>query len=92
MKITVSVGGTVIIHYDVDSFDVNTSPENIGSNKDALFECLECGVSLDSITSGYKCHDSERLAYSLRTVPPELIPSECLYLESCKKQEVCPTQ
>jgi hypothetical protein len=75
MKITVSVRGTVIIHYDVDAFNVNTPPKDIGSNKDALFECLERGVALDAINPRRKCHDSERPAYSLRTVPPELILS-----------------
>ncbi len=75
MKIAVSIRGTVIIHYDVNAFNVNTPPENIGSNKDALFKCLERGVALDAINRRHKCHDSERLAYPLRTVPPELILS-----------------
>jgi hypothetical protein len=77
MKITVSVRGTVIIHYDIDAFNVNTSSENIGSDKDALFKCLERGVALDAINPSHKRHDSERLAYWLRTVPPELILSGC---------------
>lgn len=77
MKITVSVGRTVIIHYDIDTFNVNTPSEDIGSDKDALFKCLERGVALDAINPSHKWHDSERLAYSLRTVPPELIRSGC---------------
>jgi hypothetical protein len=77
MKITVSVRGTVVIHYDIDAFNVNTPSEDIGSDKDALFKCFERGVALDAINPSHKCHDSERQAYSLRTVPPELILNGC---------------
>ena len=77
MKITVGVRGTVVIHYDIDALNVNTPPEDIGGDKDALFKCLERSVALDAIISSHKCHDSERLAYSLRTVPLELTQSEC---------------
>lgn len=76
MKITVGVRGTVIIHYDVNAFNVDTSSEDIGSDKDALFKCLKRGVALNSINPSHKCHDSERPVYLLRTVPPELIQSE----------------
>jgi predicted RNA-binding Zn-ribbon protein involved in translation (DUF1610 family) len=76
MKITVSIRGTVIIHY-IDTLNVNTLPKDISSDKDALFKCPECGVALDSIIPSHKCHDSERLAYLLRTVPLELIQREC---------------
>lgn len=75
MKIRVSVRGTVIIHYDIDAFNIDTPSEDIGSDKDALFKCLERGVALNAINPSHECHDSERLAYLLRTVPPELIQS-----------------
>jgi hypothetical protein len=31
MKITVSIRGTVVIHYDVGAFNANSLPEDIGT-------------------------------------------------------------
>jgi hypothetical protein len=49
VKITISIGRTVIIHDDVDPFHVDPPTEDISSDKDTLLECFERGVALDTI-------------------------------------------
>ena len=45
MKVRVGIRGGIIVDNNVYSLDVNTATENVGSNKDALFEGLERGIT-----------------------------------------------
>jgi hypothetical protein len=49
VEVAVSVRRTVVINNDVDTFHVDPSTEDICSNEDTFLECLESGVTLDSI-------------------------------------------
>lgn len=76
VEVRVSIRGTIIIHNDVDTFYINPSTENIGSDKNTLLERLEGGVALDSIDRDKNTIIPLQLTYHLHTVPPEPNPSE----------------
>ncbi len=48
VEVGVRAFGHVIVNDDIDSFDVNSSSEDVSSNHDSLFEVLEDLVSLNS--------------------------------------------
>jgi hypothetical protein len=48
MKVRIGLRWSIVIHDDVHPFDINASAENIGGDKDTLFEGLERGVSSDA--------------------------------------------
>lgn len=45
MEVTVRIRRAVIIDDDVDTLNINTTPEDIGSDQDTLLECLESLVA-----------------------------------------------
>ena len=49
MEVTVSVSRAVVVDYNVDTFHINTTTENIGSDKNTLLECLESSVAVDTM-------------------------------------------
>lgn len=77
MEITVSIGRTVIIYNDVDTFYINASSENISCDKDTLLEGFEGGVAFDTITPDMNVTNIWPLTYQLRTVPLGPTPSGC---------------
>ena len=50
MEIAVSIGRTVIIDYNVDTFHINSSSENVGSHQNPLFERFESSVTIDTVS------------------------------------------
>lgn len=50
MQVTVRIWGTIVVDDDVDTFDINTTAEDIGGDKDTLFEGFEGGISVDTKT------------------------------------------
>ena len=77
VEVTISIGRTIIIHDDVDPFDINPPTKDIGSDEDTLLKRLEGGVALDTIDRDENIINSHQLAHQIRTVPPVLNPSEC---------------
>ena len=49
MEVAVGIGRAVIVDDDVDTLDVNTISEDIGSDEDARFEGLESLIKFDTM-------------------------------------------
>ena len=49
MQIAVSIRRTIVVDNDIDTLYINTTTENIGSDKNTLLECLESGVAVDTM-------------------------------------------
>lgn len=49
MEIAVSLAGRIVVYHNVDSLNVDTTPEDVGGNQDTLFKVLERLVSVDSV-------------------------------------------
>lgn len=49
MQIAVCVRGAVVVDNNVDTLNIDTTPENVGSHQDTLFERLESGVPADTV-------------------------------------------
>ena len=47
MKIAIRICGRIIVHDDIDTFNVDTTTEDICGNQNALFEGFKCGVPAD---------------------------------------------
>jgi hypothetical protein len=48
VKVSVSVGGSIVIDDDVHPLNVNAATEDIGGHENTLFESFERGVSADT--------------------------------------------
>ena len=48
VKVRIGIRRSIIVHDDVNSFDINTATKNIGGNQDSLFKSLEGGISADT--------------------------------------------
>lgn len=49
MEIGISISGQIIVDCQVDTLDIDTTSEDIGSNTDSLVELLELLVSADTV-------------------------------------------
>ena len=52
VKVAVSVGRAVIVDDDVDTLNINTTTEDVGSDQDTLLKRLEGSVSRDTDNRG----------------------------------------
>lgn len=76
MQVAVRVRGTIVVDDNVHALNINSTTENVGSDKNTLFKCLESGISSD--TAGGCEKAGERLLESeSSTVPPVASRSEC---------------
>lgn len=48
MKVAVSVGRAIVVDYDVDTFNINTTTEDICGDEDTLLKRLEGSVPRDA--------------------------------------------
>lgn len=48
MEVGVGVTGEIVVDGKVDTLDINTTSENVGSDTDTLVELLELSVALDT--------------------------------------------
>jgi hypothetical protein len=48
VQVAIRIRRAIIINDDIDSFNIDATAEDIGGNKDALFECFESGITADS--------------------------------------------
>lgn len=48
MQVTVRIRRAVVVHHNIDTFDINTTAENISGHKDALLEGFEGSISIDT--------------------------------------------
>ena len=58
MQVTVSVRRAIIVDDDVDTFDIDTTTEDIGCHENTLFKGFECRVTSDTAGecgSDHKC-------------------------------------
>jgi hypothetical protein len=76
VEVTVSIRRTIVIHNDVDTFHIDPSTKDIGSDKNTLLERLEGGVAFDTIDQDKNTIIPQQLTHELQTVPPEPTPSE----------------
>ena len=51
MKVAVSVGRAIVVDYDVDTFNINTTTEDICGDEDTLLKRLEGSISTDSVAT-----------------------------------------
>lgn len=49
MKVRIGISGSVVVDDDVDTFDIDTTTKNVGSNQNTLLESLELLVSTNSL-------------------------------------------
>lgn len=61
MEVTVRIRGAVVVDNDVNTLNIDTTPKNIGSDKDTLLEGLEGLVA----------------AYTIRRKPASAYDSPC---------------
>jgi hypothetical protein len=50
VEIAVSIGRTVIIDYNVDTFHIDSSSENISGHQNPLFERFESSIAIDTVS------------------------------------------
>lgn len=57
VQVRISISRSIVVDDDVDSFDIDTSTEDVGCDQDSLLEVLEHLVSVDSGMKGndYQC-------------------------------------
>ena len=67
MKVSVGLGGSIIVDDDVYPLNINTTTEDVSSHEDAFFKSLERGVSADTKRS-YQV-TSPKMESESRTVP-----------------------
>lgn len=48
MEVGVGVAGEIVVDGKVNTLDINTTSEDVGSNTDTLVELLELRVALDT--------------------------------------------
>lgn len=48
VQVAVGVTRAVVVDDDVHALDIDTTPEDIGRDKNAFLECLESGVTGDT--------------------------------------------
>ena len=48
MKVAVSVGRAIVVDYDVDTFNINTTTEDICGDEDTILKRLEGSVPRDA--------------------------------------------
>lgn len=51
VQVGIRIGGKIVVDGQVDTLDINTTSEHIGSNADTLVELLEFLVAFDTIYS-----------------------------------------
>ena len=49
MQIAVCIRGAIVVDNNVDTLNIDTTTENIGSHQDTFFERLEGGVPADTV-------------------------------------------
>lgn len=49
MEVRVGIGGQVVVDGKIDSFDIDTSTEDIGGDADSFVEFLEFLVTFDTV-------------------------------------------
>ena len=49
MEITVGIVRAIVVDYNVYTLHIDTTTENVGSDKNTLLECLEGGVTRDTL-------------------------------------------
>lgn len=59
MEVAICISGGIVVDNDVYTLHINTTTEDIGSNKDALFERLERGVSFDTERGGERSVEAQ---------------------------------
>jgi len=52
VKVGIGVTGHIVVENDVDLLDINSTAENLSSNKDSVLEFLEAVVDLDALLLG----------------------------------------
>ena len=60
MKVAVSVRRAIVVHYDVDTLDIDTTTEDVGSDEDTLLERLEGGVASNTVQCMSQVTHNER--------------------------------
>jgi hypothetical protein len=51
MKVAVGIWRAVIVDHDIDPLNINATTEDVGCNKDTLFESLERSVAIYAIAT-----------------------------------------
>lgn len=49
MEIRVRIGRGIVVDNNVDALDIDATTEDVRSDENALLECLERGISLDTL-------------------------------------------
>jgi hypothetical protein len=49
MEVRIGIPWEIVVDGEINTFNINTSTENIGGNTDSLLEILEGLISLDTI-------------------------------------------
>lgn len=49
VKVGIGIGGQVVVDGKVDTFDIDTTPENVGGDTDTFVEFLELLVAFDTV-------------------------------------------
>jgi hypothetical protein len=58
VKVRVSVSGQIVVDSQVDTFNINTTAEDVGGNADTLVELLEFLVAADTVCTRVSKEDS----------------------------------
>ena len=88
MKVAVSVGRAIVVDYDVDTFNIDTTTEDVCGDEDTLLKRLERRVALDTTRIPSEPINSHTVSIK-RTAHPVEGQSGSQCWGSCTRRATC---